>query len=817
MLLTKELPVVASPQVLVCGAGCAGTIAALAAARRGASVMLIERFGFAGGYITGVVGASFDGFVDLRSGYPVVGGIVAEFAREASGKTDAMAFSYSPSNELREMRETPNRKSIRFSIEGFKRTADDAFAAAGIQVLDYTQVVDVLREGDRVAGVVVANKAGLGVIRAETVVDATGDGDVAGFAGAPFELSDDMQPMSLHFRIVNVRVGAHTRDACSAALKEAQARGELGLYGGPWIGRLQPETEVYVNACRCVGSGIDPADLTRAEIQGRRDALVMFNAFKKVPGFEDAYLSSTGPFAGVREFAAHRGRQHADRARHPQCGRQARRGRARRVVARPPSQAGVRLSFARDGAALRHRLRHAAAAGSVQCLGGRPLPFRRRRRAGFQPGHRHRHGHGRGGGRGRRDGQRAEKGLAWPERASAAAGSAEGRRHHPRARRQDPRHRRRHARRSQICYSLIANRKGQAMAGTDRLRVGMLGVGVAGNYHALYAQYPRSRLDIVFDTRPDVAKVVAAEHGAALAPSEEALIAADIDAVVITTPNAVHLRQAVAALRAGKHVLLQKPMTLDPAEAAELTAVAARSGRRLAMYMNSLDNPVMQDLRRMVREGTLGRIGGINAKLANGGAWRWRGQQQLADFWRGSRAAVGGGSFAMLATHYINLCQWLLDEPIVAIAARGRNLMSEHIEGDDIMAAIAEFRSGVLGVIEFGVVCEGRAVLHPRQRRFARLHRQFRGHAAGRQAVQRRGDRLHDARPACGLRRPPGAENGCLGKPAQPAPPVHRRDPRRHPADGAGGARPAGHARAGSGLSRVGQPAIRNHRGGVVT
>ena len=245
MLFSRKLPVIATPEVLVCGAGCAGTVAALAAARRGASVMLIERFGFAGGYITGVIGASFDGFVDLRSGLPVVGGIVTEFAREMSGtKEDVMAFSYSPSNELREMKETPNRRPIRFNIEGFKRYADRAFAAAGVKLLYYTQVVDVMCRDDRVAGVVVANKAGLGVIEPRMVVDATGDADVAAWAGAPFELSGDMQPMSLHFKMGNVRIGLHTRDGCSLALQQAQARGELGLYGGPWIGRAESETEV---------------------------------------------------------------------------------------------------------------------------------------------------------------------------------------------------------------------------------------------------------------------------------------------------------------------------------------------------------------------------------------------------------------------------------------------------------------------------------------------------------------------------------------------------------------------------------------------
>jgi glycine/D-amino acid oxidase-like deaminating enzyme len=299
---SRSLPVSAEPDVLVCGAGCAGTVAAIAAARHGAKVLLIEQFGFAGGYITGVVGASFDGFVDLRSGLPVVGGVVTDFAREAAGGKDVMNLSFSPSNELRELKETPDRSKIRFNLEGFKRQADRLFREAGAKVLYYTKVADVIRSGNRVTGVVVANKAGLSVIAPKMVVDATGDADVAAFAGAAFDLSDDMQPMSLHFRIANVRIDEHTRDQCSAALKVAHAAGDLKLYGGPWIGRLESDSEVYVNACRYAGSGVDPVDLSQAEVQGRLDAQLMFSLFKAhVPAFRDSYLVTTGPFVGVRE------------------------------------------------------------------------------------------------------------------------------------------------------------------------------------------------------------------------------------------------------------------------------------------------------------------------------------------------------------------------------------------------------------------------------------------------------------------------------------------------------------------------------------
>jgi hypothetical protein len=303
MQYARTLDVIARPDVLVCGAGCAGTVAAIAAARNGASVLLVERFGFAGGYVTGVIGASFDGWVDLRSGLPVVGGVVSEFAREAAGgKADVMSLAFSPSNELREMAETPDRNKIRFNIEGFKRQADRLFRESGVQVLYYTSVVDVIRRGDRVEGVVIANKGGLGVVLPKMIVDASGDADVAAWGGGAFELSEDMQPMSLHFRIGNVVIDKDTRDQCSAALLAAHARGELKLYGGPWIGRLEHDSEVYVNACRYAGNGTDPYDLTAAEIQGRLDAELMFREFKAhVPAFRDAYLSSTGPFVGVRE------------------------------------------------------------------------------------------------------------------------------------------------------------------------------------------------------------------------------------------------------------------------------------------------------------------------------------------------------------------------------------------------------------------------------------------------------------------------------------------------------------------------------------
>ncbi len=233
-----------------------------------------------------------------------------------------------------------------------------------------------------------------------------------------------------------------------------------------------------------------------------------------------------------------------------------------------------------------------------------------------------------------------------------------------------------------------------------QLRVGLIGVGgVAAKYRHAYAHYPRSRLVMIFDVDAEAAASAAAELGCAAADSVDQLIASDLDAVVINTPNFLHFEQATAALRAGKHVLLQKPMTVNVAEALELQRLADDASGQLAMYMNSLDNPVMHDLRRMIEQGFFGRVGAVNAKLANGRGMSFKTSGGTAT-WRGSKQAVGGGSFAMLAYHYINLCQWLLGQPIVSATAVGANLMCDHIEGDDIMASIVRFADGSMGVIE---------------------------------------------------------------------------------------------------------------------
>src|SRR5690554_3450255 len=123
---TRTIPVVATPDVLVCGSGLAGIGAAVAAARSGAKTMVIERNGFAGGFFTAIIGSAFDGFVDERTGTPVVGGIVFEMLERmgviAPGQGPQLRYNVNGDLSFVEMH--PERVIPRTDPERFKRAAD---------------------------------------------------------------------------------------------------------------------------------------------------------------------------------------------------------------------------------------------------------------------------------------------------------------------------------------------------------------------------------------------------------------------------------------------------------------------------------------------------------------------------------------------------------------------------------------------------------------------------------------------------------------------------------------------------------------------
>lgn len=277
--------------VLVCGGGCAGSAAALSAARSGAKVLLIEKAPFAGGIITSVGLPYFDGIAHIRDRRVVVRGIALELLSK-SGVCAPDAKTVAKHNPT-----IPNSFEFKLLLDREFRVVKDR-----LSVLFNSFVCGVETQGGRIRSVQVANKDGLVTVRPQVVIDCTGDADVAAWSGAPYEQNAEVQPLTLHFRIGHVQRTPELGKNCREALVRAQQRGDLPHFYGPGVGFLFADDEVYIHGIRVPANPTDAADLTRAEMQGRADAFAMFQAWKQdVPGFEKAYFIEAYPWIGVRE------------------------------------------------------------------------------------------------------------------------------------------------------------------------------------------------------------------------------------------------------------------------------------------------------------------------------------------------------------------------------------------------------------------------------------------------------------------------------------------------------------------------------------
>lgn len=287
--------------ILVCGGGCAGIAAALSASRAGAKTLLIERAGFSGGIITTVGLPYFDGLIDKPSGRFVVKGLALELLQKLGvAKPGAKHI-----DDLRADLITKFWGSVYIpNVEEFKLLADALILEQreNLRVLYHSSACDVEVRDGRVAAVVIANKDGLTRVEARQVIDCTGDGDIAHWAGAPTEKMNPLMPLTMHFRIGNVVPVKETKDAAKQVLIEAHKAGKLPEFYGPGLMFAFAKDEVYVHATRIAADATDAEDFTRAEIQGRKDAWTIFSEWKaKVPGFENSYYIMSGPYCGVRE------------------------------------------------------------------------------------------------------------------------------------------------------------------------------------------------------------------------------------------------------------------------------------------------------------------------------------------------------------------------------------------------------------------------------------------------------------------------------------------------------------------------------------
>jgi predicted dehydrogenase len=237
-------------------------------------------------------------------------------------------------------------------------------------------------------------------------------------------------------------------------------------------------------------------------------------------------------------------------------------------------------------------------------------------------------------------------------------------------------------------------------APTQRLNVAIVGSGIIGANHAeAILRHPRLRLAALVDARLEAAQALAAktEDASCHLTLAEALAAQHIDLVAVCTPSGLHVEAGEQTLRAGAHLLMEKPLDTDLAKAREFAKVAAEAESRgldCAMVSQHRFDPAMVAVQAAVRDGRLGRV---TSAVVSMPWWRDQAYYDSAD-WRGTWAFDGGGAVANQGIHLVDQMLALLGRP-TEVYARTALVCHERIEVEDLAVATVAFDSGALAVL----------------------------------------------------------------------------------------------------------------------
>lgn len=255
------------------------------------------------------------------------------------------------------------------------------------------------------------------------------------------------------------------------------------------------------------------------------------------------------------------------------------------------------------------------------------------------------------------------------------------------------------------------------------LQLALIGGGAIARGHAAAVQLvpfsfpdlPRWRARLVCDATAELASAAAVRLGFAESAVgwQAAIERSDIDALIIATPPDLHGEIAIAALRAGKHVLCEKPLARTADEAEAMVAAADASDAVAMVGFNLRYAPALLQARRMVREGALGEVFQVSGRYLQDFG---RDASRAAN-WRYQAARGGSGALADIGSHLLDSVCWLAGD-IDAVVGAARTVIGERpaedggarvrVDVDDHAAFLARFSSGALGSFEVSRVATGR-------------------------------------------------------------------------------------------------------------
>lgn len=296
------IPLLAEPDILVIGAGSAGCMAALAAARDGKQrVMLVERYGFAGGTSTQMLDTFYGFFTPGEEPKKIVGGLPDLVVNELDKTGDIFLRSNTYGAGT----------GVNYNPERLKWVWDKLIEGAGIHYLLHTSLVGVIGEESERTTCIFWNKSGFYKVRARRVIDASGDADFCFLAGYPFESAGELDPaqsMTTTFRMCNVDRERFEKAGGNKMLKERMADAfenqtyMLPRKAGSAHEMCQPGCISTVAVKVSDLNAMEAAQLTLAEIEGRKQAFEYERFFRdKVPGYEDSKIIGLSHQIGIRE------------------------------------------------------------------------------------------------------------------------------------------------------------------------------------------------------------------------------------------------------------------------------------------------------------------------------------------------------------------------------------------------------------------------------------------------------------------------------------------------------------------------------------
>ncbi|HCC19892.1 MAG TPA: oxidoreductase [Verrucomicrobiales bacterium] len=229
------------------------------------------------------------------------------------------------------------------------------------------------------------------------------------------------------------------------------------------------------------------------------------------------------------------------------------------------------------------------------------------------------------------------------------------------------------------------------------MKFGIIGAGMIGRFHAkAITDMTGGTLHSVFDLNQERAEALAADFGAKAYSDMNAFLADEnLDIVTVGTPSGAHLDPTLAALNAGKHAIVEKPLEVTTERIDQLMDAAQKSGKTLAAVLNRRFHPGLDAFKKASTEGRFGTLASASAYI------KWYRDQAYYDSagWRGTWALDGGGALMNQSIHTVDALLYLAG-PVKRVTANTALLAHERIEVEDHCVALLEFENGARGVIE---------------------------------------------------------------------------------------------------------------------